>query len=83
MKQYLMMVNDDLLPALERLLPGVKCLEVQGLKMGGGNEYNVLVTPVIQPVPQMNLAQPNMPPDQPVNNVPVPPPNEEQPVFNE
>jgi hypothetical protein len=52
MKQYLMMCDENGMNNVKALLRGdvVQFLEVQGLTTTG--EYNVLVTPVVQPLPQ-------------------------------
>ena len=59
MKQYLMMCNEDGMNRLKRVLnDAVEFLEVQGMATGN-NLYNLLVTPIIPPIEQVKLTQPD------------------------
>jgi len=51
MKQYLLVCDETALSALEATFKNVKFIEVQGLSVDHANKVQVLVTPVIQPLP--------------------------------
>jgi hypothetical protein len=53
MKQYLMLCDENGLQYLRAILrpETIQFLEVQGMNVGTDNKFNVLVTPVLAPVP--------------------------------
>lgn len=52
MRQFILTTTEDALLRLqEKLGPDVKFLEVQGTMLNHDNRYNVLLTPVLPPVP--------------------------------
>lgn len=56
MKQYLMLCDEEGRKSLEALFrrEAVQFLEVQGMGMGG-QPYNLMVTPIMPPVPQAEV----------------------------
>ena len=59
-KQYLLMVEDDVMAALQHCVKGLQFIEVQGLSINSENKFNVIVTPV---APVLNQADAPPPPD--------------------
>jgi len=60
MKQYLLVLQEDQLEHLCKLIPSVQVLEIQGMDIGGNPNVKILVTPVVPPVNPMTTgdAQP-------------------------
>ncbi len=54
MKQYLMICDEIGMKSLQNVMKTecVQFLEVQGMGMGNGGAYNILVTPVLPPINQ-------------------------------
>ncbi len=59
MKQYIMICDENGIAALQKVLraDAVQFLEVQGMNMGNTNQYNILVTPVLQPLPSAAITE--------------------------
>ncbi len=76
-KQYLMLCDDMGMEALKRVFKEctVQFLEVQGMNLNAENRINLLVTPVLAPVPPAFI-----PPPVPVQPAP---PQGEPPVTDE
>lgn len=49
-KQYLMLVEEDVMPRIDAVFKGVQFLEIQGMDIGANNAVKLLVTPVLPPV---------------------------------
>ena len=57
-KQYLLMVDEASMAQLSMVLRGVGFIEVQGMSLGGNNEYKLMVTPVVPPLPTATITAP-------------------------
>lgn len=67
MKQFLMICDEKGIEVLKNAFKGecIQFLEVQGMGMGPGNAYNLLVTPILPPINQADAPVEN-PGQQPV-----------------
>lgn len=55
MKQYLMLCDERGMEILRSVFQNIQFLEVQGMNMSPANQFNLLVTPIIPPVPQADV----------------------------
>jgi len=77
MKQYLLLCDEAGIDALKAVFrpESVQFLEVQGMGVAAGNQFNILVTPVLPPVNPMPAMQPPVQPvEQPQSVVEEPAP---------
>lgn len=64
MKQYLLLVDDHAKALLQSLCAGLQFLEVQGFNLNGENKFQVLATPVNNPVTPIAIETPKVSPEQ-------------------
>lgn len=59
MSQYVLMVDEQNMIYLKTVLPGIQFLKIEGMKITGLDNHQVLVTPV-QPQPTEQNAEPEI-----------------------
>lgn len=73
-KQFLLMIEEHMIPLFKNLSPALSFLEVQGMGLGGNPTVNLMVTPLRSGVPDAPMVPAPQAPTEAAVEAPAPKP---------